>query len=211
MFTEVLLVEPQPMGQPKLDAQMQREVSVPQGLPGSWSECPWFQQVCRCPRGFVSTWSGLHNPWPMQVCASGLLQVEQNLVAQVSVLADSTECWLLELVSTWEIFTMQSAFLQKWWERKHMIFAFQNLHLCTVSHLSLKIQHHPSEQLLLFLERLGKKHPLSPKMPPNFRALNWWFWAKPNIFLGLLSNNKNSYVLLIVLRSNLCSYIYAER
>lgn len=159
------------MGQPKLDAQVQREVFVPQGLSGSCLQCPWFQQAGRCPCGFVSAWSGLHNPWLMLVCAGGLLRVEQNLVAQVyQSLQIQRELWFLELISAWEIVTMQSAFLQKQGKGSTRLFAFQNLQLCTMFHLPVKIQHHPSEELLLFLEKLGKKKPNIPSPPKSLQT-----------------------------------------
>ena len=93
------------MGQPQLDAQRRRGVFMPQGLPGSCLERPWFQQVHGYPCGFVSTWSGLHSPL-LVVCASGLIQVEQNLVAPVcQPLQVQQDHQSLELISAWETVT----------------------------------------------------------------------------------------------------------
>lgn len=70
-------------------------------FPSSCLESPWFQQACGYPCGFVPAWSALHSPLLMLVCASGIVRVEQDLVAWV---CHSLQIWWdhqsLEFITT---------------------------------------------------------------------------------------------------------------
>lgn len=130
---------------------------------------PCFQLAHRYPRGFISTWSGLHSSSQMLECASGLVQVELNLVAWfLQSLQIQWDHQCPELISLWEMVThyLPAEAMETW-------VVFRSLQLHHVFYFFLKIEHHFSKQLLLYLERPENKknHLCCPK-------LNWCFPEK---------------------------------